>query len=193
MKSGKHSYIGTVEALRSRCRVDPQPGGCWHWLGATSSDGLPRIHTFDHQRGEKVSQTGGRGAFNIAFGKAPAPGMMVMRCCGTRDCVNPVHLREMRSQREMGQHIRRAGWRVGTHLEQRRANQALAMKAAGVQKTPDWQAQIIWGAPPETTNRELARRLDMRESTVSAVRRRRDRCATQPPNVSAQAPMSGVA
>lgn len=170
MRSGSHSYIGTVEALRARCRVDPQPGGCWHYLGASGSDGVPRVHTFDHARGEKRTMSGPKAAWNIAHGAAPLPGWLVMRRCGTRDCLNPVHLREVANRKAMGEHIRLAGFRVGNSVKQRRANIRLAMLASGVVPTPEHIVLAIRSAPASMKPAELARIHGLKRTTVSHIR-----------------------
>jgi hypothetical protein len=169
MRSGKHSYIGTVEALRARCKVD-RTNGCWHWQGCLSSDQIPRIHTFDHRRGEKRTMTGMQGAWNIAHGAAPLEGWLVMRSCGTRLCLNPVHLREVKDRKAIGEHIRRAGWRVGTALEARRANQLIAMAASGITPTPRDIVLAIRAAEPSMTATELAKQFGIARPTVSRIR-----------------------
>lgn len=170
MRSGTHSYIRDVSALKCRCDVDPV-SGCWSWRGATSSDGLPRIHAFDHDRGAKVTMTGGRAAWNIAFDRAPRPGMLVFRSCGTKLCVSPYHLREIASRQEMGDAIRLAGFRKGTAIEARRANQRLACIAAGKPTTPPEVVMAIRQAPASITAKDLAAMHGIAHQTASRIRR----------------------
>lgn len=170
MKSRTHSYIGDIAALRSRCKVD-HATGCWEWLGATSSDGVPRLHTFDHKRGEKRTMSGPKAAWNVAHQRAPLDGWIVGRRCGNRLCMCPVHLAEFRSQAALGEHIRRAGWRVGTHVEQRRASQRLAALASGKAPTPEHVVRAIRCAPMSIPASELARLYGIAHQTASRIRR----------------------
>lgn len=131
-----HRGILCVADLKARCTVDPCTH-CWHWTGATSTDGVPRIYTVDHERAVKTTLSGPKAVWNIAHGCAPRPGWLVFRSCGQRLCLNPAHLAQARDKAEIGQHWRRAGYRKGTHLEARRAAQKLAAAAAGTVATPD--------------------------------------------------------
>jgi len=160
----------TVEALRSRCTVDPV-SHCWHWTGAISSDGIPRIHTFDHAVGDKRVLTGPRAAWNIAHGEAPPADRMVFRCCGERLCLNPAHLRLAATKAEIGLHWRRAGFRLGTALDARRANAAKAQAARGITPTDSAVVLAIRQAPAEASNVELAQRFGVAHQTVSRIRR----------------------
>lgn len=158
----------TVEDLRARCNKDPH--GCWLWKGATASDGTPRIHTLDHARLVKRTMSGPMAAWNIAYDAAPRPGCLVMRGCGTRLCLNPAHLREMRSKKAIGEHIRLAGWRVGTALEQRRENIKLAHAANGIRVTPPEVVRAIRQADKIITGEELAALHGIARQTVSLIR-----------------------
>lgn len=169
-RSGIHSYIGTLEALRCRCDVD-RDTRCWNWLGATSSDGRPRVYGFDHARGEKRSMTGSLAVWNLAFGRAPLPGWLVLRGCGGALCLNPVHLREIRNRAEMGDYIRRAGFRKGTAVAARRANQRIASLASGKVPTAPEIVRAIRAAPASVTAVELARTHGIAHQTASRIRR----------------------
>jgi hypothetical protein len=160
--------VCTVEALKARCAVDLATH-CWVWQRAVSNN-QPRIHTFDHARGEKRVMPGSLAAWNIGHGAAPRPGKMVFRCCGRNLCVNPAHLREAGSLAEIGAHIRRSGRLVGSNLEQRRANMARAHASMGTRLTPRAVVEAIWAAPKTTTGRSLALTLGVSEATVSRFR-----------------------
>ncbi len=158
-----------IEEVRARCNMD-RVTHCWVWTGATSSDGVPRIHTFDHARLEKRTMSGPMAVWNIAHGEAPRQGHMVMRCCGRKLCLNPAHLRQFRDKAEMGLHIRRAGWRKGTAMESRRANVKLAQAAAGTVATPPDVVLAIRAEPAQTTNKALGERYGISHQTVSRIR-----------------------
>lgn len=98
--------FATIEDLKRRSVVDPVTH-CWHWQGAKAvTDGIPRIHAFDHQRGEKRTMSGPRAVWNIAHNESPRA--LVYRGCQTTDCVNPAHHRQAWTAAEIGQHIRLA-------------------------------------------------------------------------------------
>jgi hypothetical protein len=160
-----------VEAVKARCIVDAATH-CWLWQGAASTEGTPRIYTFDHERGEKRTMSGPRAMWNIAHQEAPpswAP--LVFRCCGKAACVNPAHLRTARDKAEIGLHIRRSGHRVGTALESRQASQRLAMAAQGITPTAPDVVRAIRAANPAETSVALAARHHMAVQTVSRIRR----------------------
>jgi uncharacterized protein with LGFP repeats len=170
MKHGKHALIRTTDDLRARCNVDPSTR-CWVWTGAKSGKNQPRIHAFDHERGEKRTMSGSLAAWNIAFGRAPLPGWLVYRACGNTLCLCPAHLREMPSLAAIEEHQRRAGYRVGTNTAQRMASLAKAREAQGITTTPRDVVLAIRSAGADVTGRALARQFGMLESTVSKIRR----------------------
>ncbi len=170
MKKQLHSLICNTDDLRARCEVDPVTH-CWVWKGGKSSKGGPRIHAFDHERGEKRSMNGAQAAWNIAYGRAPLPGWLVYRACGCKLCVCPSHLREMPSRTAIGEHQRRAGHRKGKNVPQRVAALAKAREAAGITVTPREVVIAIRQAGPDVTGRALAQQFGMRETTVSKIRR----------------------
>lgn len=161
----------TLEDLRSRCVVDPVTR-CWLWQGAVScADGTPRLYTFDHARGEKRTISGPAGAFNLAFGRSPLPGWKVYRCCGTRACLAPYHLREVRDTKEMGRHIAASGRRKGKLTPAILAAAAKGRAAQGMADTPREIVLQIRAAPPEVTGVQLARLTGLNKRTVSRIRR----------------------
>lgn len=162
--------IQTIADLRARSVQDPATH-CWHWLGAKSPDGVPRIWTFDHERGDKRGMSGPKAVWNIAHGAAPRPGHLVYRRCVTCDCVNPSHMAQAASKKEIGAHIARNGARKGTSVPQRRANLLKAAAAAGIRYTPPEIVQAIRAAGPGPTNLELAALHGCAHSTVSKIRR----------------------
>lgn len=161
--------ITTIAALKSRCIVD-HATHCWLWQGACS-DGHPRVHAFDHARGEKRVMPGTRAAWNVAFGEDPPAWALVYRGCQRQLCLNPAHLRLARDRADIGQHIRRAGTRKGTHLEARRANQRKACAAQGMKLVSPDVVEAIRLAPPEVTGRALVELHGVNRTTVSRIRR----------------------
>lgn len=188
MTKSRHSAalprgIATIAQLRTHCQVD-RSTGCWHWLGATSVDGSPRIWTWDHERGEKRAMSGPKAVWNIAHQAAPLPGWFVFRRCVVTDCVCPVHLAEARSRAEIGLHIRRNGARKGVNYEGRLANLRKAWAANGITATSDDVVRACRSAPAATTNLALAALYGICHSTVSMIRRgktRREVGASGPP------------
>lgn len=161
----------TVESLKARCVIDAATH-CWIWQGAKSSQGYPKMHTFDHERGEKRAMNGSKAAWNIAHQSAPpsyAP--LVYRCCGQKLCLNPAHLRCAKDKAEIGLHIRRSGQFVGTGVEARRKNQLLAMEARGIKPTPADVVLAIRSAPKIVTGLELAALHGISTTAVSRIRR----------------------
>jgi hypothetical protein len=122
--------IGSIADLKARCVVD-RVSHCWLWQGAVSGAGYPAIHAFCFERGDKRVMSGMRAVFGIAHDRAPLPGYIVTRCCGQALCLNPAHLRECKGHRERGLAVRRSGRLVGTNLEVRRRNVAVALAALG--------------------------------------------------------------
>lgn len=161
--------VNTVADLRARSVVDAS--GCWRWQHAMGPDGVPRIHTFCHRRGEKTVLSGPQAVWNIAHSESPAP-FLVFRACGCTACVNPVHMRQARTYAEIGLHQRRSGIRVGTCVEQRRANGLKGLAAAGIVVTAPEIVAAIQQAPDDITGRELSRLHGVSEQTVSRIRRR---------------------
>lgn len=160
--------VTTIEALRARSVFDPHTF-CWHWQGAKAPDGVPRIWTFDHARGDKRVLSGPKAVWNIAHGRAPHG--LAFRRCGCTDCVNPAHHGEAPDKAAIGLHIRRAGWRKGTHVEARTANLVHAHAANGITPTPAPIVAEILTADERETNRSIARRLNLSDQVVSTIRR----------------------
>ena len=159
----------TIQDLRARSKVDV--GGCWHWLGAKSTDGAPRIYTLDYERKEKRSMSGAKAVWNIAQCCAPTPGFLAFRRCMITDCVNPVHIGLARDKAEIGVHTARTGKRKGTQLEQRRANLAKAHAANGNAPTPTEVVRAIRAADKSITGLALAEKFGICNRTVSRIRR----------------------
>lgn len=163
--------IATVEHVKARCEIDASTR-CWNWLGAACPDGTPKLHTFDHARMCKRTMNGPLALWNIAHGDAPPSwAERVFRRCGNRRCMNPVHLGLARNAAEIGEHQRRAGYRKGTHLEQRRAAIAKGHAAQGIVATPTAVVLAIRAADPQTTSRALARLHGLSDQVVSRIRR----------------------
>lgn len=166
--------IAKVADLKARSRIDPLDRDpytpCWHWLGGKTTDGTPRIHCFDHDRGEKRTMTGPRAVWNIAKGTGPGR-QLVYRCCFQMDCVQPEHLRLAASRAEIGAAMRAVGNRKGTHVEARRRNILRAIEAHGVKPTPEEIVLACRAAPRAVSNVELARVHGIAHTTVSRIRR----------------------
>jgi hypothetical protein len=162
-------HITTIAELRERCVVDPVTR-CWHWQGAQSR-GQPRIYALDLSIMDKRVMPGTRAAWQIAHGEPIAPGRMIYRVCGCRDCVNPVHLREARSLAEVGANIRGSGRLKGKFTEAKRASLEKAWASAGFKKQPEEVVRAIRQAPAEVTGYALSKLHGVSESVVSRIRR----------------------
>lgn len=160
--------IATLADIKARSAVDPVTH-CWHWQCAKSRDGTPRMHVFDHLVGDKRVLSGPAGVWNLAHGGSPWP-KLVYRCCGTKDCVNPAHMRLAADKAELGLHIARSGRRKGTALESRRANIRKAHDVTGRHATPDEVAAAILSASRSVTGRALAKHYGISEQVVSRIR-----------------------
>lgn len=126
--------VNRSEDLRARSHINPLDSNpydpCWHWSGA-KSNGMPRIHTFDHDLGEKRPMSGPRAVWNISKGKGPGSSLPY-RDCGSCDCVNPGHHKLAADKAEIGRFLTKSGRCKGIALEQRRANIAKAWKVCGL-------------------------------------------------------------
>lgn len=162
--------ITTRAALRERCAVDPRTH-CWIWLGGTNGAGAPSIWAYDHARHEKRTMTGTVAAWNIAFGAAPMRGALVYRACANSACVNPVHLREARSRKEIGATLRAHGTLKGKHHAAKCANLLKARAAAGIVSTPTETVLAVRAAPSNLSLRAIADEHNLKISVVQRIRR----------------------
>lgn len=160
----------TVESVKARCIID-RATHCWLWQGATATDGTPRLQTLDFRAIEKRTMSGPSAVWNIAHQAPPMLGWLVFRVCGHKLCLNPAHLKEARNRAGIGLHIRRAGYRVGTHTDVRRANLVLARAATGLLPTHPDIVLAIRAAPRTTTATELAALYGIAIQTASRIRR----------------------
>lgn len=156
-----------IQDLYRRSIVGPR--GCWHWQGAKRKDGLPTIWTYDYEHGDKRPTTGPRAVWMIAYGQAPRG--VAYRCCASKDCVHPRHMR-CGTREDMV----RAAAEAGAFSTQRAAaarelNLRKARAAAGIVDTPEHLVLAIRTAPASETGRSIARRLGLGEGVVSAIRR----------------------
>ena len=86
-------WDGVTALMRLADRVGPiTEGGCWPWLGATTTSGYGVI------RYEGRQEMAHRVAFKLAYGPIPE-GLVLDHLCRTPGCVNPAHL-EAVPQRE---------------------------------------------------------------------------------------------
>lgn len=69
--------------------VDPQPNGCWHWLGRHLPSGYATV-TLSRLEG-KTDTTAHRLAYRLFVGPV-ADHLDVDHLCLNRGCVNPAHL-----------------------------------------------------------------------------------------------------
>lgn len=164
-----HRCCRTLDDVRERCRVDEQTG-CWHWLGAVTANGTPRMYAVDLDRGDKRVMPAHRAVWMIWTNGLPGP-RLIYRTCFVHDCVNPAHLNTAASRAEIGARLRASGKRKGTSLEQRRASVAKAMLASGITPTAEHVVRAIRAEPAETTCTKLAARYGMAVQTVSRIRR----------------------
>jgi hypothetical protein len=163
------ALMRTLDDIRAKCLIDPVTR-CWNWTGSKSQDGMPRIWAFSHSHGAKNYMPGTRAVWNIAHDRAPLPGWFIIRACGNTSCLNPVHLKELRSRKEIGKHVRRAGWLVGNSTEQRRATIKLAFAASGAVQTAPETVIKIHQEPAEVSSAEVARKYGVSRTIVSRIR-----------------------
>lgn len=125
--------IATIDHLRARSVVDPVTH-CWHYQGALSAQGRPRIWTFDVDRGEKTVLAGPRAVWFIAHGTQLGYDLPWMRC-GTTDCVCPAHVRRG-TRSEFMRWLAAVGRIGGVATPAQAAVSALGRAAAGLVDTP---------------------------------------------------------
>lgn len=125
--------IATIDHLRARSVVDPVTH-CWHYQGALSAQGQPRIWTLDLERMDKTVLNGPRAVWFIAHG-TPLGHMMAWMFCGTADCVCPVHVRRG-TRAEWTRWMSAAGRMCRLPTPGRLAAAALGRAAAGLVDTP---------------------------------------------------------
>ena len=162
--------ILTIDDLRTRSRIDAFTG-CWHFQGSLSSDGVPRIHTLDYELSEKRVMSGPKAVWNIAHCCALRPGWLAFRRCVTADCVNPVHVDQAASRKDIGRHISLSGRRKGTAVKARQQNLVKAREAAGIVPTAEHIVLEIRAAAASVTSRAMAHQFGIAEQTVSRIRR----------------------
>lgn len=165
--SHKHgSYLGSVRSLadvRLRCVVD-DVSGCWHLRTANGQPYAPgrKQVLWLHQRGAVYAT---KAVWELAHpGQALPAGRRAVRVCGSRDCVNPAHIRALNlsdAQRRM------VGDCWGQMSLPRR--HALQRIQHGLRKlTPEQIAEIRHSDAPGAA---LARKFGVAPDTVRRVRR----------------------
>jgi hypothetical protein len=159
--------MNTLDELRARCVIDPATR-CWLWQGACCEQGQPRIYTIDYARKTKRVMSGPTATWNIAHQESPLPGPRPYRTCGTRLCLNPVHLRMAASHADVMAAIARQGRLKGTNLTQRRAAARRGQLAQGMRVTPDAVVRQILAA--KGTNVAVAERFSVSHQVVSRIR-----------------------
>jgi hypothetical protein len=164
-----HHCCVTLADVRARCRID-QSSHCWHWLGAMTANGTPRMYALDLDRCDKRVMPAHRAVWMIAHGESPGARLVYRACC-RNTCVNPAHLRLAYTRAEIGAHWRRSGALRGVATEQRRANIAIAQAAQGIVLTAPEVVRAIRAAPAHVTGLELAALHGIASQTVSRIRR----------------------
>lgn len=155
----------TVEGIKAHCRVIA--GGCWIWCGGCEGDS-PRIRAFNPSVGAKRPMTGARAMWLAAFGREPRT--RAFNVCGTPKCLNPLHLREAKTQGEMVGYFKRLG-RYKGHTRQRVEAGRKGRAAQGYQDTPEDVVRAIKAAPDSITHTALAMQVGVHRKTVSYIRR----------------------
>lgn len=74
------------QTIKPLVRLGRKPDGCWQWIGPIGPNGYGK-KTFNGR-----DMLAHRWIWEQLFGQIPA-GLVIDHKCGTRDCVNPAHLR----------------------------------------------------------------------------------------------------
>jgi len=156
-----------IESLRERSKFDPRTL-CWHWLGAKSDMGQPRLYAFCHAQGKKRTMACCTAVWNIAHGESPRG--IPFHTCKSMDCVNPVHVRVADSFADVMQYRSKAGYFKGTAVDQRIQNIKKAHLARGVEPMEDSIVLAIRNEWKNRTGREISIELGVSEQTVSKIR-----------------------
>jgi hypothetical protein len=89
------SGIKTLEDIRQRCRID-QDSKCWDWGGGITvirgSEVAYLHYSPDGTKETRKQMPAGRAAW-IASGRKAEKGQVVYRCCNTKLCCNPAHMK----------------------------------------------------------------------------------------------------
>lgn len=163
----------TLDEMKARCIVDAVTR-CWIWQGATNRDGQPRVYCPDYERMEMRTMSGPKAAWNLAHDKPPRPGWMVHRSCGTKLCLNPVHLAQARNLQEIGEHVRRSGVRKGKRSPAQIAWSKIAARTHLALTSPATPSHIVAAirlADPAMSNHAVAALHGVKHWTVSRIRR----------------------
>lgn len=154
----------TIDQVRGACRIDDITG-CWVWTGATDK-GQPKIYAPDwtNRDGALTTQTGQRAVWHMLNQHAIPTRWRVYSTCRTARCLNPEHLK-VGSQKQWGRDS--AAWGalrgdIRVQVRNRRTGQARS------DLTPETYAEVLTSKEKGV---EIARRLDVSESTVSKARR----------------------
>lgn len=165
--------IATPDDLKARSWIDPEDRNaydpCWHYLGAKGTGGVPRIHTFDHDKGEKWVMSGPAAVWNIGQRKGTGD-MLAYRKCSSPDCVNVGHVALAKDLAEIGLKIRERGNRKGIAIEARRASLAKAHAVTGHLPTPRAIVLACRAAPKTVSHSSLASLHGIAVQTVCRIR-----------------------
>jgi hypothetical protein len=163
--------VATIADLRARSIVDPITH-CWIWQAAKIK-GSPRIWTLHLDDMEKRVLSGPRATWYIAHGTNLGSRVAYMACWNPA-CVCPVHVRACNSHSELNRLAGKGGVfkRSGAAFAANVANAAKARAAAGHRDTPPEVVQAVrQAAGPGTTQRAIARSLNLSNTVVSRILR----------------------
>ena len=125
--------------------------GCWFWTGRKSETGYG-IHYANH-RGQKYYRAH-RFSWALANFRHPRKGLVIAHTCHNRACVNPTHLEEVTQGKNMADAVVRGSFQGENH---------------GRAKLTEQDVLAIRRSP--FSNRILAKRYGVHESTIYAARR----------------------
>lgn len=99
MTISKHELgvLSEADKLRFREMYDVnEVSGCWVWRFGKTKSGYGKFAFVRRLEAEnqKVTKMAHHVAFNIAYGRWPAAGLLLMHSCDRTSCVNPAHLAE---------------------------------------------------------------------------------------------------
>jgi hypothetical protein len=163
----------SIDEVKARCIVDAVTR-CWNWNGAANKIGQPKIYCIDYEQNTMRTMSGPRGVWMLAHEKAPTRGYLIFRSCMNRRCMNPVHLTQMKSQTEIGEHVRISGTRKGR--EKRSEVQLASSRRVGAEYlskhgvTPAHIVDAVRASDTNLDNHQVAEMYGIGHWTVSRIR-----------------------
>lgn len=153
----------TLDDVRGRCWIDPSTG-CWH---LRSKYGRP----WDRGTQLKVWWVPSHSTvmarpltWSLHHGRPVRSGMCISDSCGTWDCINPEHLRELTRKQSARKHAERGAFRSAAALAARRDTGASRSKL-----TPEL---VQWAIESQQSAVAVATALGISHSAISARRAR---------------------